>query len=72
MTAAWERPKFHSFLDELNWAAEMASKFIGPPKPPKEKIVHHEIYPYIGTSDRQRAYLVKHGIKHVRKDGEYK
>jgi len=69
---AWEPPKFHNFLDELNWAAEMASKFIGPPKPPKEKIVQHEIYPYIGTSDRQRAYLVKHGIKHVRKDGVYR
>lgn len=72
MTPAWERPKFHSFLDELNWAAEMASKFIGPPKPPKEKIVMHEIYGRIGTSDRQRAYLVKHGIKHVRGDGEYR
>ena len=32
----------------------------------------HEVYPRIGTSDRQRAYLVKHGIKHVRKDGEYR
>lgn len=32
----------------------------------------HEIYPRIGTSDRQRAYLAKHGIKHIRKDGEYR
>lgn len=32
----------------------------------------HEGYPRIGTSDRQHAYLVKHGIKHVRKDGEYR
>ena len=37
-----------------------------------DKIPMHEIYPRIGTSDRQRAYLVKHGIKHVRKDGEYR
>ena len=37
-----------------------------------EKPVHHEVYPYIGTSDRQRAYLVKHGIPHVRKDGTYR
>lgn len=41
-------------------------------KPVPEKIVHHAIYPYIGTSDRQRAYLLKHGIKHFRKDGEYR
>ena len=34
--------------------------------------VHHEIYPRIGTSDRQRKYLVAHGIKHVRADGEYR
>ena len=40
-------------------------------KLPKDDF-QHEVYPRIGTSDRQRAYLVKHGIKHVRKDGEYK
>ena len=67
---AWEYPKFHSLLDQLEWCAKKASLFVGPPKPPKEKIVQHAVYSYIGTSDRQRAYLVKHGIKHVRKDGE--
>ena len=34
--------------------------------------IQHEIYPYIGTSNKQRRYLVKHNIKHFRKDGEYK
>lgn len=46
--------------------AQIANK-----KLPKETFIH-EIYPYICTSDRQRAYLVKHGIKHFRKDGEYR
>lgn len=69
--AEFERPKFRSFREELQWAAEMALKFVGPPKPKQEKF-QHEVYPYVGTSDKQRAYLVKHGIKHQRKDGEYK
>lgn len=41
-------------------------------KLPKDEDFQHEVYPRIGTSDKQRAYLVKHGIKHVRKDGEYR
>jgi len=69
---AWQRPKFQSLCAEILWCSEIARLFVGPPKPQKEKIVQHEIYGYNSTSDRQRAYLVKHGIKHVRKDGEYR
>lgn len=69
---AWDRPKFHSLLDEINWCMEQKSLFIGPPKPPKEKPVQHAVYPYIGTSDRQRAFLVSKGIPHQRKDGGFR
>lgn len=67
----WEWPKFKHSWEKYEWVAKMKAEFIGPPKPPPEKVVMHEIYGRIGTSDRQRAYLVKHGIKHVRKDGSY-
>lgn len=65
--AALVVPKFSTSHQRSWWMLENAPK-----KPHKPEPVMHEIYPRIGTSDRQRAYLVRHGIKHVRTDGEYK